>query len=87
MPYPWGGGTRLAREFSDLAKRKSAEVSYNHMEGFVSAKVLVEGLQQAGPSPTRESLVRVSKGSANSTSAGTWCASPTATTTDRAMSN
>ena len=58
MPYPWGGGTRLAREFSDLAKRKGAEVSYNHMEGFVSAKVLVEGLQQAGPSPTRESLVR-----------------------------
>ncbi|MGJ7500768.1 ABC transporter substrate-binding protein [Variovorax sp. ZT5P49] len=58
MPYPWGSGTRLARELSDLASRKAVEVGYNHMEGFVSAKVLVEGLQQAGPSPTRESLVR-----------------------------
>ena len=58
MPYPWGSGTRLARELSELASRKGAEVGYNHMEGYVSAKVLVEGLQQAGPSPTRESLVR-----------------------------
>ncbi|MCR6477251.1 ABC transporter substrate-binding protein [Variovorax sp. ZS18.2.2] len=58
MPYPWGSGTKLARELSELASRKGVEVGYNHMEGFVSAKVLVEGLQQAGPSPTRESLVR-----------------------------
>jgi ABC-type branched-subunit amino acid transport system substrate-binding protein len=58
MPYPWGNATKLARELSDLASRKAVEVGYNHMEGFVSAKVLVEGLQQAGPSPTRESLVR-----------------------------
>jgi branched-chain amino acid transport system substrate-binding protein len=58
MPYPWGSGTRLARELSDLASRKGVEAGYNHMEGFVSARVLVEGLQQAGPSPTRESLVR-----------------------------
>ncbi|SFP28936.1 ABC-type branched-chain amino acid transport system, substrate-binding protein [Variovorax sp. 770b2] len=58
MPYPWGSATRLARELSDLAGRKGVEAGYNHMEGFVSARVLVEGLQQAGPSPTRESLVR-----------------------------
>jgi ABC-type branched-subunit amino acid transport system substrate-binding protein len=58
MPYPWGNATKLARELSDLANRKAVEVGYNHMEGFVSAKVLVEGLQQAGQSPTRESLVR-----------------------------
>ena len=63
MPYPWGGGTRLAREVADLAaKNKAADVSYNHMEGFVSAKALVEGLQHAGPSPTREGLVRSLEG-------------------------
>jgi ABC-type branched-subunit amino acid transport system substrate-binding protein len=31
--------------------------SYPALEGFVSAKVLVEGLRKAGPHPTREGLV------------------------------
>ena len=63
MPYPWGGGTRLARELSELAKSNGATaVTYNHMEGFVSAKVLVEGLRATGGSPTRESLVQALEG-------------------------
>jgi branched-chain amino acid transport system substrate-binding protein len=66
MPYPWGGASKLARELSELAKRKGfTDVTYNHMEGFVSARVLVEGLRQAGPSPTRESLVRALEGLAD----------------------
>ena len=59
MPYPWGGGSRLARELTELAKSNGAtSVTYNHMEGYVSAKVLVEGLRAVGPTPTRESLVQ-----------------------------
>jgi len=63
MPYPWGGGTRLARELTELAKSNgAAAVTYNHMEGFVSAKVLVEGLRAAGAAPSRESLVQALEG-------------------------
>jgi len=59
MPYPWGGGSRLAREISAIGLKTGAkDITYNHMEGYVSAKTLVEGLQQAGPNLTREGFVR-----------------------------
>jgi ABC-type branched-subunit amino acid transport system substrate-binding protein len=32
--------------------------SYASIEGFIAAKVLVEGLRRAGPQPTREKLIR-----------------------------
>ena len=63
MPYPWGGATRLARELTELAKSNGATgVTYNHMEGYVSARVLVEGLRAAGATPTREGLVQALEG-------------------------
>ena len=63
MPYPWGGGTRLTREFTELARKNSvADVTYNHMEGYVSAKVLVEGLRAAGAALSREGLVQALEG-------------------------
>jgi ABC-type branched-subunit amino acid transport system substrate-binding protein len=63
MPYPWGGVSKLAREISELARRKGiANLTYNHMEGFIDAKVLVEALRLAGASPTRESLTRALEG-------------------------
>lgn len=59
MPYPWGGASRLARELTELAKRNNVgDVTYNHMEGYVSAKVLVEGLRGAGAAPSREGVVQ-----------------------------
>jgi ABC-type branched-subunit amino acid transport system substrate-binding protein len=35
----------------------SADVSPSMLEGFASAKVLVEGLRRAGPGPTRAKLL------------------------------
>jgi branched-chain amino acid transport system substrate-binding protein len=59
MPYPWGGSTQLARDLTALAAGKGLQnVTYNHMEGYVSAKVLVEALRLAGPGVTREALAR-----------------------------
>lgn len=59
MPYPWGGGSKLAREITVIGQKTGVtDITYNHMEGYVSAKTLVEGLQQAGPNPTRESFIR-----------------------------
>jgi len=48
----------IVKEAVDLARAKGMDgVSPANMEGFVAAKVLVEGLRRAGPKPTRQGLV------------------------------
>ncbi len=48
----------LVKEAVDLAAAQGLDgVSPAMVEGFAAAKVLVEGLQRAGPAPTRERLV------------------------------
>lgn len=48
----------MVREAQLLAKAKGIQdLSPVMMQGFASAKVLVEGLRRAGRSPTRESLI------------------------------
>ena len=57
-PYPFSGTMLITREFLDIIKGKQdVSASYSSMEGFISAKVLVEGLRRAGPKPTREKLI------------------------------
>ncbi|MGN6388921.1 MAG: ABC transporter substrate-binding protein [Burkholderiaceae bacterium] len=48
----------LGQQFQTAAKASGATVSYAAMEGFVAAKVLVEGLQLAGRNLTREGFIR-----------------------------
>ncbi len=50
--------TRLGREFGLAAKATGATISYPAIEGYVNAKVLVEGLQRAGRNLTREGFIR-----------------------------
>ncbi len=52
----------LASEYRSLAKQQGVEPSNAGMEGFMSAKVLVEGLRRAGPDLTRERLVTALEG-------------------------
>src|SRR2546425_11728519 len=57
-PYPFAGTDPISKEFLDLIKGKEdVSASYASMEGFIAAKVLVEGLRRAGPKPTREGLI------------------------------
>jgi branched-chain amino acid transport system substrate-binding protein len=57
-PYPFAATEPLAKEFQDTIKGKQdVAPSYASMEGFIAAKVLVEGLKRAGKQPTREKLV------------------------------
>jgi ABC-type branched-subunit amino acid transport system substrate-binding protein len=57
-PPPTSETTGLGREFAAAAKASGATVSYAAMEGFLSAKVLVEGLRRAGRNLTREGFIR-----------------------------
>ena len=57
-PPPDLSTSLLGEEFQKAAKASGATVSYAAMEGYVSAKVLVEGLRRAGRNLSREGFVR-----------------------------
>jgi branched-chain amino acid transport system substrate-binding protein len=56
VPSPWRA-TPLALEYRNMATEANEVISFAGMEGFVAAKVLVEGLRRAGVNPTRSSLI------------------------------
>ena len=63
VPYPWVASTPLVEEYQKLyVKAKKAEPSYNSMEGFLAARVLVEGLRRSGPQLTAERFVEAMEG-------------------------
>jgi ABC-type branched-subunit amino acid transport system substrate-binding protein len=56
-PAPHLLTTPLGQEYKKAAQASGATVSYAAMEGYVSAKVMVEGLRRAGRNLTREGFV------------------------------
>lgn len=56
VPAP-NSGSPLGREFEAASRNAGVPVSYAALEGYVNAKVLVEGLRRAGHNLTREGLV------------------------------
>ncbi|MBP8277581.1 MAG: ABC transporter substrate-binding protein, partial [Propionivibrio sp.] len=59
VPHPDNRTVPLSKEFKEnFTKYKPEGVVYNHvlLEGYVGAKVLVEGLRRAGPGATRKKL-------------------------------
>lgn len=59
MPYPKDIGAPIVREFQKVIKeaKDPPPLSYAALEGFVAAKLLVEGLRRAGPNATRAKLI------------------------------
>jgi branched-chain amino acid transport system substrate-binding protein len=59
MPSPYNAARPIAREFVDAVKAagKDAQANFSSMEGYVAARLLVDGLKRAGAKPTRESLI------------------------------
>ncbi|MDD3482018.1 ABC transporter substrate-binding protein [Azovibrio restrictus] len=56
MPYPWNDTTPAVRDYQRLLGR-SGKYSYYGVEGYITAKVMVEALRRAGRDLTREKLV------------------------------
>ena len=59
-PNPYKTSIRLSKEFQDaVVARKDLEVpvSYAMMEGFITAKVIVEATRRQGAKPTREGML------------------------------
>ena len=58
VPFPWGTAVPVVKEYQQHAKAAGfTDYNFSALEGFLSAKVMVEGLRRAGRSPTREGLV------------------------------
>lgn len=60
VPLPWDRNLTIARDFQELMKTINVppeDYSMSGMEGYVLARMLVEGLQAAGKNPTREGLI------------------------------
>ena len=58
VPYPWGTAVPVVKEYQALAAKSGfTDYNFSAMEGFLTAKVMVEGLRRAGKNPTREGLV------------------------------
>ncbi|HEX4858736.1 MAG TPA: ABC transporter substrate-binding protein [Usitatibacteraceae bacterium] len=56
VPFPWSETVPVVREYQ--ARIGGPEnYSFTSLEGYLAAKVLVEGLKRAGKNPTREALV------------------------------
>ena len=56
MPFPWDIGVPIVREYRKLLGK--GEPGYGTLEGFVAAKVMVEGLRRAGRKLDRETFLR-----------------------------
>ena len=58
VPFPWGTAVPVVREYQAAARKAGfADYNFGAMEGFLIAKVMVEGLRRAGRNLTRESFV------------------------------
>lgn len=63
VPFPWGRAVPVVKEYQHLSK-KAGHTDYNFsaMEGFLAAKVLVEGLRRTGRNLTRERFIATMEG-------------------------
>jgi len=58
VPFPWSSAVPVVREYQAAAKKAGfADYNFSAMEGFLTAKVMVEGLRRAGRNLTREGFV------------------------------
>jgi branched-chain amino acid transport system substrate-binding protein len=58
VPFPWGTGVPVVKEYQAVAKKAGfTDYNFSAMEGYLTAKVMVEGLRRAGKNLTREGFV------------------------------
>ena len=58
VPFPWSGTEQITRDYqARVAKAGGKDYSFTELEGFIAARVLVEGLKRAGRELTRDKLI------------------------------
>jgi ABC-type branched-subunit amino acid transport system substrate-binding protein len=62
VPFPWDGSVPVVKEYQRAMAEAKAEPGFGTLEGYIAAKVMVEGLRRAGRNLTREGFVRAMEG-------------------------
>ncbi|HEV2977622.1 MAG TPA: ABC transporter substrate-binding protein [Casimicrobiaceae bacterium] len=59
VPFPWNISARVVKEYQQLLEASTGKQNYSwtSLEGFIAAKVLVEGLRRTGTDLTRERFI------------------------------
>jgi len=59
VPFPWNLSARIVKEYQQLLEASTGKQNYSFtsLEGFIAAKVLVEGLRRTGNDLTREKFI------------------------------
>jgi branched-chain amino acid transport system substrate-binding protein len=58
VPFPYVASSPIVREYQQqMTAAGEKEFDFSSLEGFLTARVFVEGLRRAGRNPTRESLI------------------------------
>ena len=59
VPFPWGLATPIVKDYQKhlTALVGNDDYNFSSLEGYIAAKVFVEGLRRAGAQPTRDSFI------------------------------
>lgn len=59
VPFPWSPSIPIVKEYQKIMSRfaQQSPYSFSSLEGYIAAKVFVEGLKKAGKDPTREKFI------------------------------
>ena len=59
VPFPWNLSAPVVKEYQKnlVAHAGNDNFNFSSLEGYIAAKVFVEGLRRAGPQPTREGFI------------------------------
>jgi len=59
VPFPWNERVPVVKEYQKLMRRQQTKphFGFSSLEGFLAAKMTVEGLRRAGTEPTRQRFV------------------------------
>jgi ABC-type branched-subunit amino acid transport system substrate-binding protein len=66
VPFPWSPSVPVVKEYQEIMTRSgNTDFNFSSLEGFIVAKVMVEGLKRTGKDLTREKLVAALEGMNN----------------------
>ena len=58
VPFPWDNSVPVVKEYRRALDEAKAEPGFGTLEGYIAAKVMVEGLRRAGRNLTRDSFMK-----------------------------
>ncbi|WP_019141504.1 ABC transporter substrate-binding protein [Noviherbaspirillum massiliense] len=59
VPFPWRQANPIVNEYTKAMKKAGIDnLNFSSLEGFIAAKVFVEGLRRAGPDLTRDKFIK-----------------------------